>query len=86
MSLLNDLTDRELQIFARLFRGEKPKEIARGLELSDTTVYMHINRVYLKLGIKNKNQLTLIQKFSNKILLCRRCLKELEHDSELDAR
>ena len=51
------LSEREKEV-ARLARsGLRNKEIARELEISDTTVKLHLHHIYEKLGIATRRQL-----------------------------
>jgi DNA-binding CsgD family transcriptional regulator len=57
-SLEGVLTVRELEIVSAICRGESNQEIADRLFLSFHTVKNHIYRIYQKLGIQNRSQLT----------------------------
>lgn len=52
-----DLSDRELQVFALIGRGAPTGEIARRLELSVKTVESYREKIKLKLGLDNGNEL-----------------------------
>jgi PAS domain S-box-containing protein len=51
-SIHSILTRREMEILRLLAAGKKPKEIARDLSVSLTTVRTHIRNVHRKLGVK----------------------------------
>jgi DNA-binding NarL/FixJ family response regulator len=54
---LGGLSDREMEVFEAIGRGEPPREIARRLGLSVKTVDAHRERIKEKLGLSNGNQL-----------------------------
>ncbi|HZZ42934.1 MAG TPA: response regulator transcription factor [Tepidisphaeraceae bacterium] len=54
---LGRLSDRELQVFEMIGRGEPPRDIARHLGLSVKTVDAHRERIKEKLGVKSGNEL-----------------------------
>ena len=51
------LTDRELEVFQRLGRGETARDIASALHVGITTVDTYRARIKEKLGLKNGNEL-----------------------------
>ena len=46
------LTARELSVLRALSLGEKPREVAKQLELGEETVRSHIKKAQLKLGVR----------------------------------
>ncbi|MGE3858311.1 MAG: helix-turn-helix transcriptional regulator [Dehalococcoidia bacterium] len=50
------LSAREREVLACLCDGDSNDEIARRLSLSVKTVEVHLARVYLKLGVRNRTQ------------------------------
>ncbi len=46
-----DLTERELEVLASLVRGERNKEIAKSLGVTERTVRAHLSTIYLKLDV-----------------------------------
>jgi len=51
------LTDRELDVFQRIGRGQTAREIATALGLGLTTIDTYRARIKEKLGIKNGTEL-----------------------------
>ncbi len=54
---IRSLTDRELEVFHRLGRGESARDIASALRVGITTVDTYRARIKEKLGLKNGNEL-----------------------------
>ena len=52
-----DLSDRELQVFALIGRGAPTREIAGRLELSVKTIESYREKIKVKLGLDNGNEL-----------------------------
>jgi DNA-binding NarL/FixJ family response regulator len=51
------LTDRELDVFQRIGRGETPRDIASSLHVGITTIDTYRARIKEKLGLKSGNEL-----------------------------
>jgi len=49
-----DLTEREREVLAGVARGERSKEIARRLGISERTVGSYLNNVFTKLGVDSR--------------------------------
>lgn len=48
------LTERELEVLAAVVRGDRNKEIARDLGVTERTVKAHLTNVYNKLGVDSR--------------------------------
>ncbi len=53
-SVLNSLTQRELEILAHLAKGESNKAIARALVISYDTVKLHVRHILAKLNLSSR--------------------------------
>lgn len=51
------LSKRELDVIDHIFRGLKNAEIAKALYVSEITVKKHIQKIYAKVGVKNRTSL-----------------------------
>lgn len=49
-----DLTDRELEVLVAVSEGERNKEIARRLGITERTVKAHLTSIYNKLGVDSR--------------------------------
>jgi NarL family two-component system response regulator YdfI len=49
-----DLTDRELEVLTAAAEGERSKEIARRLGITERTVKAHLTNIYNKLGVDSR--------------------------------
>jgi NarL family two-component system response regulator YdfI len=49
-----NLTDRELEVLAAVARGERSKEIAVQLGISERTIKAHLASIYNKLGVDSR--------------------------------
>jgi two-component system, NarL family, invasion response regulator UvrY len=54
------LSERELEVFIRLARGETVQRIAEDLKLSASTVGTHLYNIKQKLAVSNQSELTLL--------------------------
>lgn len=52
----NKLTKRELEVLDLIYFGLKNHEIARKLSISPRTVENHIEKIFKKLGAKNRTE------------------------------
>ena len=50
----SDLTDRELEVLAAVARGERSKEIAARLGITERTVKAHLASIYNKFGVDSR--------------------------------
>jgi two-component system nitrate/nitrite response regulator NarL len=53
------LSSRQRQIFDLVVVGQSNKEIARTLGLSESTVKIHITKLFEKLGVRNRSAVAL---------------------------
>ena len=51
-----ELSDREIEVLEMIVAGASNKEIARKLEIQEVTVKLHANRIFNKLGVRNRAQ------------------------------
>ena len=49
-----DLTDREIEVLAAVAQGERSKEIAYRLGITERTVKAHLSNIYSKLGVDSR--------------------------------
>ncbi|MCB8925461.1 MAG: response regulator transcription factor [Ardenticatenaceae bacterium] len=49
-----DLTERELEVLTAVARGDRNKEIARTLGVTERTVKAHLTNIYNKLGVDSR--------------------------------
>jgi len=49
-----DLTERELEVLAGVAQGERSKEIAYRLGITERTVKAHLSSIYGKLGVDSR--------------------------------
>jgi LuxR family maltose regulon positive regulatory protein len=56
MSLIEPLTERELEVLSLMVMGLKYKEIATRLFISQNTVRFHVKAIYAKLNVNNRTQ------------------------------
>jgi len=59
-SPVDQLSEREFEVFIRLARGATVQKIAQDLKLSASTVGTHLYNIKQKLGVANQSELTLI--------------------------
>ena len=57
---LQRLTERELDVLRQVATGRSNADIARQLSLSEATVKTHINRVFAKLGLRDRAQAVVV--------------------------
>jgi two-component system nitrate/nitrite response regulator NarL len=57
---LSRLTDREMDVLQALARGKSTSEIASALNISTSTVHKHIQKILVKLGVRNRLEAALI--------------------------
>ena len=59
-SAVEQLSEREFEVFVRLAGGSSVQRIAEDLKLSTSTVGTHLYNIKQKLGVSNQAELTLI--------------------------
>lgn len=57
-----DLTPRESDVVRQVARGQRNKEIARSLGITEGTVKMHLHNLYEKLGVSSRTELAVLAK------------------------
>lgn len=57
-----DLTDREIDVLLCIWEGLTNKEIAERLFITVSTAKYHVSNLYLKLDVKNRNQVQVLRK------------------------
>lgn len=57
---LEGLTKRELEVLTELATGYSNREIAARLHMSVRTVQKHLERIYQKLGVRNRTEAAVI--------------------------
>jgi DNA-binding response OmpR family regulator len=58
----NPLTDRELEVLGLLSGGKTYKQVARALDLSQSTVRNHLHNVYHKLNVVDRAQAVIVSR------------------------
>lgn len=58
----NPMTDRELEVVRLLASGKTYKQVARALDLSQSTVRNHLHNVYRKLGVVDRAQAVIVSR------------------------
>lgn len=56
-SLINELTNRQREVYDLIITGKTNKEIITELFIEQSTLKSHINQIYKKLKIKSRNEL-----------------------------
>jgi len=57
---LDELSDRELDVFRLVSRGRSNDEIAKQLFISEATVKTHMGRIFSKLGVRDRAQAVVV--------------------------
>jgi two-component system, NarL family, nitrate/nitrite response regulator NarL len=61
------LTAREVDILRQVTQGLKNREIAKQLDISDTTVKTHVNRIFKKMGVDSRSK-AILMAIENKVV------------------
>jgi two-component system nitrate/nitrite response regulator NarL len=56
MGRVDRLSSREIEILKRLVHGEPNKQISRRLDISETTVKVHVKAILRKIRVSNRTQ------------------------------
>jgi DNA-binding CsgD family transcriptional regulator len=59
------LSAREREVMLLASKGLSNKDIAQRLEITDSTVAVHLHHIYLKLGIRNRTMLAALASSSD---------------------
>lgn len=50
------LTGRELEVLVQLSQGQRNRELAQALVISEATVINHLHSIFRKLGVKSRTE------------------------------
>jgi two-component system, NarL family, response regulator len=71
ISLMNSLSQREVEIMERLSSGKLNKEIADDLACKTNTIRKHLQHIYLKLKVQNRTEASIrFMEITGKIKIC----------------
>ena len=59
-TLLNELTERQREVYDLIISGKTNKEIKNELFIEQSTLKSHINQIYKKMDIKSRRELKLL--------------------------
>jgi len=54
------LTDRELEVLASLISGKTNREIAKELNITESTVKSHLSLIFAKLDVSNRTEAAMV--------------------------
>lgn len=54
------MTMREIEVAMTVAKGLSNKEVADGLSITEKTVKFHLTRIFKKVGVKSRTQLTVL--------------------------
>jgi DNA-binding NarL/FixJ family response regulator len=60
VSLLDELTERELEVLQEMAKGLRNNEIARNLFVTEGTAKTHVHRILQKLGVDARTQTVIL--------------------------
>ena len=69
----NVLTGDELDVASRVIAGERNREIAAALFVSEATVEARLTKVYRKLGVRSRTELA--RRMAESLSVARHCLR-----------
>jgi DNA-binding NarL/FixJ family response regulator len=66
-TLLDELSERELDVLRLLARGRSNQEIAKELFISEATVKTHVGRIFAKLELRDRAQAVVVAYESGRV-------------------
>lgn len=66
LGILNELSDRENDVYLEIKKGKQNEDIAKTLYISKNTVKKHISNILDKLNLKSRNEIIIHKIFGEK--------------------
>lgn len=60
---LERLTDRERQIAEAVASGQRNKDVAEGVGMTEGSIKVYLHRIYEKMGVENRTELAVLMRF-----------------------